>query len=185
MLGDGIFSEDGRPIEQVVGDELRARGLTIAVAESCTGGLISSKLTDVPGSSSYVTYNAVCYANEAKTRWLGVGDDLLSAHGAVSEPVALAMADGIRTQAGAAVGVGVTGIAGPTGGSPEKPVGTVVVAVTTPGTRVVRTFRFPFDRPRVKQFAAHMALDLVRRVLTGAAPGQAFVVSAPGGTPAP
>jgi nicotinamide-nucleotide amidase len=90
------------------------------------------------------------------------------------------MADGIRTQAGATVGVGVTGIAGPTGGSPEKPVGTVVVAVTTSESRIVRRFRFPFDRIRVKQFAAHMALDLVRRVLAGAAPGQAFVVPATG-----
>lgn len=185
VLGDGIFSEDGRPIEQVVGDVLRANGMTIGVAESCTGGLISSKLTDVSGSSDYITYNAVCYANDAKTRWLGVGEDVLAAHGAVSEPVALAMADGIRAQAGAGVGVGVTGIAGPTGGTPDKPVGTVVVAVTTSGARVVRTFRFPFDRPRVKQFAAHMALDLVRRVLAGVAPGRAFVVAPPTRSVAP
>ncbi len=185
VLGDGIVSDDGRSIEQVVGDLLRERDLTIAVAESCTGGLISSKLTDVPGSSSYVTYNAVCYANDAKVRWLGVDAEVIAAHGAVSEPVARAMADGIRAQAGASVGVGVTGIAGPTGGSPEKPVGTVVVAVAYTGSTVVRTFRFPFDRVRVKQFAAHMALDLVRRVLTGVPPGQAFVVASAARGPNP
>jgi nicotinamide-nucleotide amidase len=122
-----------------------------------------------------VTFNAVCYANEAKTRWLGVPDAALREHGAVSEPVALAMADGIRAAAGADIGVGVTGIAGPDGGSEAKPVGTVVIAVTTDRARVVRTYRFPFTRTRVKQFAAQMALDLVRRTLLGVEPGGAFV----------
>jgi nicotinamide-nucleotide amidase len=175
VLGADVFSADGAAMEEVVGRLLRARGMRVAVAESCTGGLISSKLTDVPGSSAYVTFNAVCYANEAKTRWLGVPETSVREHGAVSEPVALAMADGIRAAAGAAIGVGVTGIAGPDGGSEAKPVGTVVIAVTTDHARVVRTYRFPFTRTRVKQFAAQLALDLVRRTLLGVEPGDAFV----------
>jgi nicotinamide-nucleotide amidase len=136
---------------------------------------VSSKLTDVPGSSDYVVLNVVCYSNESKTRVLGVPGEVLQAHGAVSEPVALAMAHGIRAQAAADIGVGVTGIAGPSGGSDEKPVGTVAIAVVSGTSGVVRTFRFPFTRVRVKQFAAQMALDMVRRVLVGADPGRAFV----------
>lgn len=174
-LGVDAFSLDGRSLEDVVGDLLRSRGLQIAVAESCTGGLVSTRLTDVPGSSDYVRFNAVCYSNDAKTRWLGVDAALIEEHGAVSEPTALAMADGIRRQADADLGVGVTGIAGPAGGSDVKPVGTVVIAVTTPAARVVRTYRFPFSRLRNRQFAAQMALDLVRRVMLGAEPGLAFV----------
>lgn len=175
VVGDDAFSLDGRAMEHVVGDLLRERGRRIAVAESCTGGLISSRLTDVPGSSDYVAFNAVCYANDAKTRWLGVAPALLAEHGAVSESVALAMADGIRAEAASDVGVGVSGIAGPAGGTPAKPVGTVVIAVTTAETRLARTFYFPFERSRVKQFAAQLALDLVRRVLLGVEPGRAFV----------
>jgi nicotinamide-nucleotide amidase len=139
--------------------------------------LISSRLTDVAGSSDYVFMNAVCYNNEAKTTWLGVPEELIQAHGAVSEDVALAMADGVGKRAGVEVSVGVTGIAGPSGGSERKPVGTVVIAVVTPDARIVRTFRFPGDRLRVKQFAAQTALDMVRRVLTGADIGGAFVIT--------
>ena len=175
VLGADIFSEDGRAMEEVVGGLLRACGARLGVAESCTGGLVSSKLTDVPGSSDYVVLNVVCYSNESKTRVLGVPGEVLQAHGAVSEPVALAMAHGIRAQAAADIGVGVTGIAGPSGGSDEKPVGTVAIAVVSGTSGVVRTFRFPFTRVRVKQFAAQMALDMVRRVLVGADPGRAFV----------
>lgn len=175
VLGADAFSLDGRPLEQVVGDLLRSRGLQVAVAESCTGGLVSTRLTDAAGSSDYVRFNAVCYSNDAKIRWLGVDETLLAQHGAVSEPTALAMAEGIRQQTGADIGVGVTGIAGPTGGTETKPVGTVVVAVSGPGAPLVRTFRFPFTRVRNRQFAAQMALDLVRRVLLGARPGPAFV----------
>jgi nicotinamide-nucleotide amidase len=174
-LGSDLYSTDGRQLEDVVGDLLVAQGATVAVAESCTGGLLSSRLTDVSGSSAYVRFNAVCYSNEAKTRWLGVDEAALREHGAVSEPVALAMADGIRQAAGATIGVGVTGVAGPTGGTETKPVGMVVIAVTTELVRQVRVYRFPFTRVRNKQFAAQMALDLVRRVLLGADPGQAFV----------
>ncbi len=164
-LGRDLFSTDGSSIEDVVGVLLRRRGWRIAVAESCTGGLISSRLTDVPGSSDYVTFNTVCYSNDAKTRWLGVPADLLAAHGAVSEPVALAMASGARDRSGADLGVGVTGIAGPGGGTAEKPVGTVAIAVVAAGGQVARTFAFPGGRVQVKAFAAQNALDMVRRLL--------------------
>jgi nicotinamide-nucleotide amidase len=173
-IGPDAFSTDGRALEDVVGDLLRQRRARIGVAESCTGGLISSRLTDVPGSSDYVACNSVCYSNEAKTRVLGVPEAILREHGAVSAPVAIAMADGVRVLAQSDIGVGVTGIAGPTGGTVEKPVGTVVMAVTTPTTRSVCTFCFPFGRIRVKQFASQMALDLVRRVLLGIALPTAF-----------
>ena len=181
VLGADAFSTDGRTLEDVVGALLRSCGQTVAVAESCTGGLVSSRLTDVSGSSDYVRFNAVCYSNDAKVRWLGVSPATLAAHGAVSEATALEMADGIRAVAEAGIGIGVTGIAGPTGGTEAKPGGTVVVAVTTQDVRVVRTFRFPFTRVRNKQFAAQMALDLVRRVLLRAEPGAAFVVRPPAG----
>jgi nicotinamide-nucleotide amidase len=178
-FGANVFSTDGRTLEAVVGQLLCDRGCSIAVAESCTGGLVSTRLTDVAGSSAYVSLNAVCYSNGAKTDTLGVPADVIAARGAVSEEVALAMADGIRARASADVGVGVTGIAGPSGGSAGKPVGTVVIAVTTAAARIVRTYRFPTGRARVRQFAAQTALDLARRVLLEAAPGQAFVCVPP------
>ncbi|MCU0255728.1 MAG: competence/damage-inducible protein A [Vicinamibacterales bacterium] len=181
LFGDDVFSTDGRPLEEVVGRLLRDRGWRVGVAESCTGGLISARLTDVAGSSDYVGFNAVCYSNAAKTEVLGVPAALIGAHGAVSEPVALAMADGIRRRASCEIGIGVTGIAGPAGGSDEKPVGTVVVGVTTADVRHVRTYRFPTGRARVRQFAAQMALDLARRTLLGVPPGRAFVVASGGG----
>jgi nicotinamide-nucleotide amidase len=179
LFGADAFSMDGSALEDVVGRLLRDRGWRIGVAESCTGGLISARLTDVPGSSDYVGFNAVCYSNDAKTAVLGVPPALIAERGAVSEAVAVAMADGIRARAGCQIGIGVTGIAGPAGGSEEKPVGTVVVGVTTAGTQVVRTYRFPTGRARVRQFAAQMALDLARRVLLGVEAGQAFVYAPP------
>ncbi len=165
VLGPDVYSTDGRPLETVVGDLLVERGLSIGVAESCTGGLIASRLTDVPGSSRYVDQTVVVYSNDAKTELLGVPADLLREHGAVSEPVAVAMAEGIRARARAGVGVGVTGIAGPTGGTPEKPVGTVVVAVVTETERRVRTHRFFGEREQVKFQGSQAALDMVRRLL--------------------
>jgi nicotinamide-nucleotide amidase len=184
LFGDDLFSTDGRALEEVVGGLLRGRGWRIGVAESCTGGLISGRLTDVAGSSDYVGFNAVCYSNDAKTSVLGVPAALLGECGAVSEPVALAMADGIRRRASSDIGLGVTGIAGPAGGSDEKPVGTVVIAATTADLRVVRTYRFPTGRTRVRQFAAQVALDLVRRAVLGVEPGRAFVYAVPpGGRP--
>jgi nicotinamide-nucleotide amidase len=165
-IGADVYSTDGRKLEQVVGDLLVAKGLHVAAAESCTGGLITSRLTDVPGSSRYVDQSVITYSNESKTELLGVPTELLKAHGAVSEPVALAMADGIRVRARAEIGVGVTGIAGPTGGTPEKPVGMVVVAVVTSSERRCRTFRFFGDREQVKFQASQSALDMVRRLLS-------------------
>src|SRR5439155_10547 len=142
---------DGRMLEEVLGDLLKARGLTIAAAESCTGGLFTSRLTDVPGSSAYVHSAVVAYDNAAKIALLDVPPASIDEHGAVSEPVALAMAEGIRARTGADVAVGITGIAGPGGGTPSKPVGTVVVAVIVPDRPAyVRTFQLLGGRARVR-----------------------------------
>lgn len=163
-LGPVVFSVDGRSLEEVVGAMLLTRGLHIAVAESCTGGLVLGKLTEVPGSSGWVAGGVVAYDNDVKIRQLGVPGALLAEHGAVSEPVAVAMATGVRERLGAEVGCAVTGIAGPTGGSDAKPVGTVVIAVAASET-VVKTYRFLGDRQMVRQFSVAGALDLVRRAL--------------------
>jgi len=165
VLGEVVFSTDGRRLEEVVGELLASRRLWIAAAESCTGGLVTSRLTDVAGSSRYVGTSVVAYANEAKTALLGVPPALLAEHGAVSEPVAVAMAEGIRSRAGADLGVGITGIAGPGGGSAEKPVGTVAVALATAAGTHARTFRFFGERQSVKFQASQAALDMVRRHL--------------------
>jgi nicotinamide-nucleotide amidase len=164
-LGADMFSRDGRTMEHVVGDLLVERSLRIAVAESCTGGLIMSRLTDVPGSSRYVDRGVVSYSNEAKTELLGVTPALIEEHGAVSEEVAIAMAEGIRAHARTDIGVGVTGIAGPGGGTPQKPVGTVAVAASSSDLRRSRVFRFVGDREQVKFQASQAALDMVRRML--------------------
>jgi nicotinamide-nucleotide amidase len=165
VLGDSIYSVDGRLLEAVVGDLLRSKRLTIAVAESCTGGLLASRLTDVPGSSDYVDRGVVCYSNRAKVDMLGVPEALIAEHGAVSEPVASAMAEGMRSRSGAPVAVGVTGIAGPTGGTAEKPVGTVAIAVAVDATARVRTFQFVGGREQVKFQAAQAALNMLRLML--------------------
>jgi len=165
VIGEDVFSTDGRRLEEVVGEALAARGLWLAAAESCTGGLVTSRLTDVPGSSRYVGASIVAYANDAKMSLLGVPEALIAGHGAVSEPVARAMAEGIRARAGADLGLGITGIAGPGGGTPEKPVGTVAVALATDGGTTARTFRFFGDRELVKFQASQAALDMVRRHL--------------------
>jgi nicotinamide-nucleotide amidase len=165
LFGIDAFTTDGEALEQVVGELLAARGFTIAVAESCTGGLITSRLTDVPGSSRYVGTSVITYANAAKTQWLNVPPELIAGHGAVSDPVALAMANGVRARAGSDVGVGVTGIAGPGGGTTDKPVGTVFVAVVAAGMSRSRAFRFLGEREQVKSQAAQAALDMVRRIM--------------------
>lgn len=162
VLGPTIYSTDGRSLEAVVGDLLREHKLTIAVAESCTGGLLASRLTDVPGSSAYVELGVVCYSNRSKTDLAGVSSTLIAEHGAVSEQVARAMAEGIRGRAVTNIGIGVTGIAGPGGGSPEKPVGTVVVAVIVDEEARVRTFQFFGGRDMVKFQAAQAALNMTR-----------------------
>src|SRR3954465_8208323 len=166
-LGPSVYSIDGRNLEQVVGDLLRERALTIAVAESCTGGLLASRLTDVPGSSAYMDRGVVCYSNRAKTDLAGVPEALIAQHGAVSEPVATAMAQGIRARAATDVGVGITGIAGPGGGTPEKPVGTVAIAAIVGDETRVRTFQFLGSREMVKFQAAQSALNLTRLMLLG------------------
>jgi nicotinamide-nucleotide amidase len=161
-LGAIVFSTDGRSLPEVVGELLRKRGLKIAVAESCTGGLVGSRLTDIPGSSEWVVGGVVAYANAVKTEQLGVPPDVIERHGAVSEPVAAAMADGVRARLHADVGVGVTGVAGPGGGSEAKPVGTVSIAVTGGNPR---TFTFLGDRNMVRLQATQAALEMVRRLL--------------------
>ena len=125
-------------------------------------------MTDVPGSSDYFDRGAVCYSNRAKEEWLGVPEPLIAAHGAVSEPVARAMAEGIRAQAGSDVGIGITGIAGPGGGTPEKPVGTVAIAVITPGAEQTRTFQFLGGRDMVKFQSAQAAMNMLRLMLLDA-----------------
>jgi nicotinamide-nucleotide amidase len=168
VLGLSVYGTDDRPLEAVVGDMLRERKLTIAVAESCSGGLLASRLTDVPGSSDYVERGIVCYSNRAKTDLADVPAVLIADHGAVSEAVAHAMAEGIRTRAGTDVGIGVTGIAGPGGGSVEKPVGTVAIAVVTPGSERVRTFQFVGGRDMVKFQSAQAAMNMLRLMLLDA-----------------
>jgi nicotinamide-nucleotide amidase len=167
ILGADVFSTDGRSMEEVVGAVLASRGLRIALAESCTGGLLTSRLTDVPGSSRYVERAVVTYANEAKQELLGVTAESLAEFGAVSEPVAVAMAAGVRDRSAVDIGVGVTGIAGPGGGTPEKPVGTVAIAVSSRDAVRSRMFRFHGERDQVKFQASQAALDMVRRMLTG------------------
>jgi nicotinamide-nucleotide amidase len=162
VLGPAVYSIDGRALEVVVGDLLREHTMTIAVAESCTGGLLASRLTDVPGSSEYVDRGVVCYSNQSKTDLAGVPEALIQEHGAVSEPVARAMADGIRSRAATNIGIGITGIAGPGGGTPEKPVGTVAVAVAVGAEVRVRTFQFVGSREMVKFQAAQSALNMTR-----------------------
>lgn len=167
-LGSEVYSTDGTPLEQVVGQLLQSRDLTIAAAESCTGGLLMSRLTDVAGSSAYVLGGVVAYSNEAKATLAGVDPALIAASGAVSEPVAVALADGVRARIGSSIGVGITGIAGPGGGSPQKPVGTVAIAVSSADGARVRTFSFVGPRAQIKFWATQAALDLVRRMLTRA-----------------
>ncbi len=165
-----IFSEDGRELPHVVVDLLRERGLTLALAESCTGGLLSARLTDVPGASAVLERGFVTYANRAKIEEVGVDPSILDKTGAVSEETAAAMAAGAMKAAGVDVGVGITGIAGPDGGTPEKPVGLVFVATSgAAGTRVRRSV-FPGGRERVRYQATQVALEMLRRGLLGLAP---------------
>ncbi|HJR60239.1 MAG TPA: competence/damage-inducible protein A [Vicinamibacterales bacterium] len=166
-LGESAFCTDGRLLHQVVGDLLRERGLTIAAAESCTGGLFMQRLTDVPGSSAYVKGGIVAYSNDLKTSLLGVDASLLDAHGAVSEPVAAAMAEGVHARTAAGVCVAITGVAGPGGGTAARPVGTVVIAIRIDGQPLsVRTHLFPGGRDMVRFQSTQTALDRIRRMLT-------------------
>jgi len=164
-LGQHVFSTNGQTMEEVVGRHLRERGLTIALAESCTAGLIAHRLTQVPGSSAYVDRGVVCYSNRAKTELLGVSEPLLKKYGAVSEQVATAMAQGIRTRSKVDVGLSVTGIAGPGGGTEDKPVGLVYVGLATAKKSFTKEFRFHGERETIKLRSSQAALDVLRRWL--------------------
>lgn len=164
-LGDAVYGADGRSLEEVVGALLKQRRFTLAVAESCTGGLIAGRITNVAGSSEYFERGAVSYSNTAKTEMLGVPRELIERHGAVSSEVAAAMAEGVRNAAKTDLGLSVTGIAGPGGGSEQKPVGLVYLALATgQGVKTVE-HRFSGDREKIRMRASRVALDMVRRYL--------------------
>jgi nicotinamide-nucleotide amidase len=165
LLGDRIYSRDGSPIEEVIGRRLRERGETLAVAESCTGGLVAQRITSVPGSSDYFLGGLLLYTESAKQALAGVPADLLRQHGAVSEAVAEAMARGARERTGAVWALSVTGVAGPTGGTDATPVGTVIVGLAGPERCRTHRYRFLGDRERVRAWAAQGALDILRRAL--------------------
>jgi len=164
-LGHQLFSEDERAIAEIVLDLCRAQGLTLATAESCTGGLVSARLTAVPGASAVFKGGVVSYANEVKESALRVPPEVLERHGAVSAEAAKAMAEGVRTQLGTDVGVAVTGVAGPDGGTEEKPVGLVFVHAVGPSGEEARRSELPGDREMIRGRATAAALHLVRRLL--------------------
>jgi nicotinamide-nucleotide amidase len=161
-LTDRIYSKDGSSMEEVIARLLTMNNATISAAESCTGGLLAQRLTSIAGSSSYFLGGAVCYSNELKTAWANVPAELIQTKGAVSTEVAVALADGIRRSVGSTLGVGITGIAGPGGGSDEKPVGTVHIALSHAGGVKERGVRFPGDREAIRYHASQLALDMVR-----------------------
>lgn len=164
-LEASVFASEGETLEQIVGYYLQMRGETLAIAESCTGGLLAQRITSVAGSSRYFLGGAVVYSNQLKTELAGVSPAIIQEHGAVSKAVALALAEGIRVRTNATLGVGVTGIAGPTGGTPEKPVGLVFIALTDGKLPEVLERRFPGDRERIRLWASMQALDMIRRRL--------------------
>ena len=166
-LGPLIYGRDDETLELVLGRLLAARGLTLGVAESCTGGLLAERISAVPGASRYFRGGVVAYADQAKRDLLGVGAALLDAHGAVSAPVARAMAEGARARLGADLAVSTTGISGPDGGSAAKPVGLVFVGFADSRGSEAHEFLFPFDRTRHRLVTSQVALDWVRRALLG------------------
>ncbi|HVP40101.1 MAG TPA: CinA family nicotinamide mononucleotide deamidase-related protein [Candidatus Saccharimonadales bacterium] len=182
--GDFVYAEEAGTLEQMVGELLRLRGLKLASAESCTGGLLGGRITRVPGSSEWFERGVIAYSNRAKTELLGISEELLAAHGAVSAEVAAAMAQGVRERSGTDLGLGVTGIAGPGGGTPEKPVGLVYVGLdwgagvaggdarrgaraAAPAGGAVRQLRLAGERELVRERAVTIALDMVRRLALG------------------
>ncbi len=164
-LGDLVFSDNGDSMEQIVGSFLQMRGATLAVAESCTAGLIAERITSVSGSSRYFLGGAVVYSNQLKTDFAGVPPEMIHKYGAVSREVAAALAAGIRKRCDSTFGIGVTGVAGPSGGTPEKPVGLVFHGLASESGVEVIERNFPGDRKRVRWFASQQALDMVRRKL--------------------
>lgn len=162
-LGEAVFTTNGESMEDVVARELTMHQATIATAESCTGGLLAERLTRISGSSAYFLGGVVSYSNTLKSAWVDVPAEIIDTRGAVSAEVAVALADGIRRRTGATLGVGITGIAGPTGGTPEKPVGTVHVAIADASGSKERAVLYPGERERIRWQASQTALDLVRR----------------------
>jgi nicotinamide-nucleotide amidase len=164
-LGGSVFAEDDRSVEELVLDSARGRGLSVAAAESCTGGLVAARLTSVPGSSDVFRGGVVAYDNDVKRAQLGVSEDTLAAHGAVSAETASEMAVGARESLAADVAVSTTGIAGPGGGTREKPVGLVYLHASGPGRELTRELNLPGDREAVRRRATAAALHLVRELL--------------------
>jgi nicotinamide-nucleotide amidase len=164
-LEEAVYSRNGESLEQIVGYWLQMRNATVAVAESCTGGLLAERITSISGSSRYFLGGAVVYSNQLKTELAGVPADMILRHGAVSREVAAALAEGIRYRCESTFGVGITGVAGPAGGTADKPVGLVFHAIAgDSGTEVVQR-NFPGDRKRIRRFASTMALDMLRKKL--------------------
>jgi nicotinamide-nucleotide amidase len=164
-LGINLFGRGDEMMEGVVGRLLREKGSTIAVAESCTGGLIAHRITEIPGSSDYFLLGVVAYSNQAKEALLGVARSILERHCPVSKETAEQMAVGVRERSGAAIGIATTGIAGPTGGTPENPVGRVFIAMATEALREVKQYELSGNRHEIKLMASELALDMVRRYL--------------------
>jgi len=162
-LGEAVFTTAGESMEEVVARELTLQHATIATAESCTGGLLAERLTRISGSSAYFLGGVVSYSNTLKSAWVDVPSEIIESRGAVSAEVAIALADGIRRRTGATLGVGITGVAGPTGGTPEKPVGTVHISIADASGSKERGIFSPGDRERIRWQASQTALDLVRR----------------------
>jgi nicotinamide-nucleotide amidase len=171
-LGDTIFGADDQTLEQVIVETLTERNLTLALAESCTGGLQSDRITNISGSSAVFMAGIVTYSNEAKIKFLGVPRELIDKHGAVSHEVAKEMASGVRSVVGTNIGMGITGIAGPTGGTPTKPVGLVYIALSAEDTLISEEYRFTGGRTVVKQRAAQAALTMLRRYLLQSSPSK-------------
>jgi len=164
-LGSSIFSAADETLEEVIVKLLAQRNQTLAVAESCTGGMLADRITNVPGASAVFLAGYVCYANQAKIGMLNVDPQLIEEHGAVSQPVARVLAEHARACAKSDYALATTGVAGPSGGSPEKPVGTVYVALATSGETIAKKFFFPTDRETFKQIATQAALELLRKKL--------------------
>ena len=182
-LGPVVYGSGEETLESVVGTLLTAQSKTIAVAESCTGGLLAQKLTAVPGASGYFLGGVVAYANSVKTGLLGVSETVLEEHGAVSDPVALAMAEGVRARFGSDFGVATTSISGPSGGTEAKPVGLVHVAISWPEGSRTEGFVFALDRERHRTLSAQLALDWVRRALLGLELSAPTLMRQQGGNP--
>jgi competence/damage-inducible protein CinA-like protein len=171
-LGEYLYSTHGDTLEEVVARLLTENRATVAAAESCTGGMLAERLTNLAGSSAYFLGGVVCYSNELKTSLVGVPAETIEAKGAVSSEVALALADGIRRRTGATLGLGITGIAGPGGGSTERPVGLVHIGIADERGPRERAFRFTGDRDRIRSYATQTALDTVRRHFLFPAPAR-------------